>query len=93
MNWFLALYLIILTYLSTGRHVSLHRPALKNAWFFFALIPFAEVLFALIRVSNQRDPSDLMLVEMWSSGAIWLLLGVSLFSLINSLFRDDDESP
>ena len=93
MNWFLVIYFLALVYLATSDRIILSRTSLKNAWFFLALIPFAEVIFSMIRIGNRRGPSDLMRIELWSNGITWLLLGISLFSLINALFPKTTNAP
>jgi hypothetical protein len=42
-------------------------------------------VFAIFQATNIHDPRDLALVEIWSNGFEWLLLGVSMIFLKDAI--------
>src|SRR5688572_5413581 len=85
MIWILIVYLLLLIFLAVRRDKFPNAAALRPAWISFALIPISSFVFALIRVGNIRDSHDLALVEIWSNGIEWLLLGISMLFLTGML--------
>src|SRR5687767_7338577 len=85
MNWILIVYLLVLIFLAVKRDKFANAAALRPAWISFALIPISSFFFALIRISNIRDPRDVALTEIWANGVEWLLLGVSMLTLTGML--------
>lgn len=81
MNWFLVAHLLALAYLSSIATRFADFQPVQRAWQWFALVPISRFVFMLFRAENSRDPQDLMLVEIWSSGIEALLLGISIHSL------------
>ena len=79
MNWLLIVYLLVLVYFVSREKLG-ETDSLRLAWIWFALIPISHFVFAMIRVSNSRSPSDLALTGVWEDGIDWLLLGISMFA-------------
>jgi hypothetical protein len=83
MTWILIAYLIGLLYLATHREKLPIGASLRTPWVWFALVPIIQFVFSLIRA--RYVGYDLELVEIWSDGISWLLLGISLLCLTGSL--------
>lgn len=81
MTWILVAYLLVLAFLTvnTGKLSNIH--SLRSAWRWLAMVAISHVLFALFRVENFRDASDMARIELWADGFQWLFLGISLFCL------------
>jgi len=91
MTWLLAAYLLGLLYFTANPDKVSNKETFRIAWIWFALIPIANFVFALFRAGNAGIAKDLLLVEIWSNGIAWLLLGISFFIFINALMPDDSE--
>ena len=89
--WILLVYFVALLYFAAVPKRIMNRRSFRTAWIWFALIPVSNFVFTLFRAGNMRSPSDLALVEVWSVGVAWLLLGVSLFALLNALVPEGSE--
>ena len=85
MNWILIAYLLTMVWLSKHKKRLPPRVSLRDAWIWFALIPIAHFVFALMRAGNFRDSGDLALIEIWSDGVGWLLLGISMLCLTRAI--------
>lgn len=81
MDWLLPVYLLVLVYLTTHRDRVSKSFSLKAAWTWFSLIPISRFMFALFTAGNINSTRDLALVQTWSDGFGWLLLGISFFCL------------
>ena len=81
MDWLLPIYLLVLIYLTTHRSKVSKSFSFKAAWIWFSLIPVSRFIFALLTAGNMNSTRDLALVQIWSDGFAWLLLGISLFCL------------
>lgn len=81
MNWLLVAYLLTLAYLTAISGRFSDPQPLQKAWQWFAVILISRFFFTFVRVVNIRDPQDLALTEIWSSGIEALLLGVSIHTL------------
>jgi hypothetical protein len=90
MHWLLIAYLIVLVFVAY-RHDKFGRGgSLRRAWLAFAAIPLSHFFFTLLRAGNFADSRDLALIEIWSDGIVWLLLGISLWSLGGVLAPDTE---
>jgi len=91
MTWIYIAYLAALLYVSTNRQRFGHPGSLRLAWLYYAAIGFSHFFFTLFRAGNFSDSRDLALVEIWSEGVQWLLLGISLVYLAGTVAppRDD----
>jgi hypothetical protein len=85
MTWILIAYLAALLYVSANQQKFANPAALRPAWLWFAAVPISHFFFTLIRAGNFGDPRDLALVEIWSEGFQWLLLGVSIVYLAGAV--------
>jgi hypothetical protein len=85
MTWLLTAYFLGLIYLAVNRERLGRTDSFRMAWIWFALIPISHFVFALFRVGNLRSPGDLALIEIWSDGIAWLLLGISMLYLAGSV--------
>ena len=90
MTWLLAAYALGLLYFAANPKRIANTGLFRAAWIWFALIPINHFVFTLFRAGNIRSTRDLALVEVWSSGISWLLLGISLLILINALIPIED---
>jgi hypothetical protein len=88
MTWILIAYLLVLIYLALHREKLVKGGSLRLAWMWFVAIPISHFVFALFKAGNIGTPRDLALIEIWSDGIEWLLLGGSLFFLTGALFQD-----
>jgi len=69
-----------------------NKDRFRIAWILFASIPLSHFAFTLLRAvfvnSGRRSPrmaGHLASVEIWASGVVWLLLGISLIMLLYSI--------
>jgi len=93
MTWIIIAYLLVLVFLSANRTRFPDRLSLRLAWTWFALIPISHFVFAIFQATNIRDPRDLALVEIWSNGFEWLLLGVSMIFLKDVIASTQSSAP
>ena len=87
--WLLVVYLLGLIYFAAHLEKVHNRSRFRLAWFWFALIPLSQFIFAMFRAGNLRSPMDLALVEVWANGLTGLLLAVSLFVLMSAVVPDE----
>ena len=85
MPWILVAYLIALALLTLKADEILPREALGNAWRWLGGVAVCHFIFAVVRAGNTRAPQDLLLAGFWEEGISWLLLGISIFSLVGGL--------
>ena len=81
MNWIHIAYMFVLIFLVMKRDKFANPAALRPAWITFALVPISYFVFALFRAGNFPGTRDLALIEIWSNGVEWLLLGISMLFL------------
>jgi hypothetical protein len=85
MPWVLAAYLLALALFTFKADEIVPRETLGNAWRWLAGVGVCHFIFALVRAGNTRDPQDLIVAGIWEEGVSWLLLGISIFSLVGGL--------
>ena len=81
MPWLLIAQLLALTYVSCHPAAVVDRGLLRAAWCWLAAVPVSQFAMALFRAGNFRDARDMVLIEIWSNGFLWLFAGLSLFCL------------
>ena len=92
MIWLQIVYLLVLVYFAAYKTKISEKGLFRAAWITFALVPISNFVFTLFRVGNIRSPRALGLVEVWSNGFAWLLLGISFLILINALIPKEKPS-
>jgi hypothetical protein len=81
-TWLFIAYGAALFYLSVNRQKAEAPEHLRTAWFIYLLAVASHVVFTVFRAASH----DLALVEIWASGATWLLVAVSMFYFLDSMF-------
>lgn len=54
-------------------------------YWLLAVFLLSQVVFLIIKGSHLKSPGDLVVVEPWSNGIVWLLFAVSIYRLIDAL--------
>jgi hypothetical protein len=85
MPWLLIAYVLGLFYFAANPGRISDKGLFRAAWIWYAIIPFNHFVFTLFRAGNIRSTRGLALVEIWSDGISWLLLGISLILLVTAL--------
>ena len=91
MTWLLIAYVLGLFYFAANPKKISNTGLFRAAWIWLGLIPVNHFIFTLFRAGNIRSTRDLALVEVWSNGISWLLLGISLLILINALIPCEED--
>ena len=88
MNWIIISYILLLGVLTFNKDRFGSSDPLKLAWQWFSGVFFAQAFFTLFRAGNHDD-TDLVLVEIWANGSVWLFIGMSIIQLPRLLASDD----
>ena len=95
-SWFVIIYGVGLFYLLIHQDNVRDKNSFRITWILYCLAIMSSGVFALFKAgcSSSRVPSsrivkNLALIDIWSTGLTWLLLGLSLLILLRAVMPSD----
>jgi len=89
MIWFMIAYLLGLFYFAAHPAKIAQRRRFRRAWILFALVLPVSGLFTLLRSTTIGSARSLALLEIFSTGLSWFLLGASFWLLLGAVLPAD----